>query len=64
MMQPRSNQGLACVDNIQSSSYFKVSKYNMEGTMLEVTESARKEFDAYFAGKDKATIRVYLAPGG
>lgn len=36
----------------------------MEGIMLEVTESARKELDAYFAGKDKATIRVYLAPGG
>ncbi len=32
--------------------------------MLEVSESALKELDEYFADKDKAPIRVYLAPGG
>lgn len=32
--------------------------------MFELTESARKELEAYFADKEKATIRVYLAPGG
>ncbi len=32
--------------------------------MLEVSESALKELDEYFADKEKAPIRVYLAPGG
>ncbi|WP_165177453.1 IscA/HesB family protein [Desulfovibrio sp. ZJ369] len=32
--------------------------------MLELTESARKELEAYFADKEKSTIRIYLAPGG
>lgn len=32
--------------------------------MFELTESARKELEAYFTDKEKATIRVYLAPGG
>lgn len=32
--------------------------------MFELTESACKELDAYFDGKDKTPIRVYLAPGG
>lgn len=32
--------------------------------MFELTDSARKELDAYFDGKDKSPIRVYLAPGG
>lgn len=32
--------------------------------MLELTDSARKELEAYFAGKEKSSIRIYLAPGG
>lgn len=32
--------------------------------MLTLTDSAKKEFDAYFEGKDKTSIRVYLAQGG
>lgn len=32
--------------------------------MLELTKNARKELDAYFSGKDKTPIRVYLSPGG
>lgn len=32
--------------------------------MINITESARKELESYFADKDKGTIRVYLAPGG
>ncbi|CAK7030696.1 IscA/HesB family protein [Desulfovibrio sp. 1188_IL3213] len=32
--------------------------------MLELTESARQELDAYFKGKEKSDIRIYLAPGG
>lgn len=32
--------------------------------MITITDSARKELEAYFADKDKGTIRVYLAPGG
>ena len=32
--------------------------------MLELTESAQKELAAFFEGKEKSTIRVYLAPGG
>ncbi|WP_165070847.1 IscA/HesB family protein [Desulfovibrio sp. ZJ200] len=32
--------------------------------MLELTESARKELEAFFADKEKGTIRIYLTPGG
>lgn len=32
--------------------------------MLELTEDAKKELEAYFENKDKSTIRIYLAPGG
>lgn len=32
--------------------------------MLEVTERAMKEFEAYFADKEASQIRIFLAPGG
>lgn len=32
--------------------------------MLTVSEDARKELEAYFDGKEKKTIRIFLAPGG
>ena len=32
--------------------------------MITLTDDAKKELDAYFDGKDKSTIRIYLAPGG
>lgn len=32
--------------------------------MIDLTDNARKELEAYFADKDKTPIRVYLAPGG
>lgn len=32
--------------------------------MFELSDTARKELDAFFDGKDKSPIRVYLAPGG
>ncbi len=32
--------------------------------MLELSESAQKELEAYFEGKDRGVIRIYLAPGG
>ncbi len=32
--------------------------------MVDLTEGARKELEAYFADKEKGSIRVYLAPGG
>ena len=32
--------------------------------MFTLTESAQKELDAYFDGKEKSAIRVYLANGG
>lgn len=32
--------------------------------MIELSNEAQKELEAYFEGKDKATIRIYLAPGG
>lgn len=32
--------------------------------MLQVSQGARQELDAYFADKEKAPIRVYLASGG
>ena len=35
-----------------------------ETNMLEITESACKELDAFFEGKEKTPIRVYLTSGG
>jgi Fe-S cluster assembly iron-binding protein IscA len=35
-----------------------------ETIMLEITESACKELDAFFEGKEKTPIRVYLTSGG
>lgn len=32
--------------------------------MISLTEEARKELEAYFEGKEKTPIRVYLAPAG
>ncbi len=32
--------------------------------MITITESVRKELENYFNGKEKETIRVYLASGG
>lgn len=32
--------------------------------MLELSESAREELNAYFEGKEKEDIRVFLASGG
>lgn len=32
--------------------------------MLEMTDNAQKELDAYFADKEKSPIRIFLAPGG
>jgi Uncharacterized conserved protein len=32
--------------------------------MLTVTDDARKELDAYFDGKEKGAIRIFLAQGG
>ena len=32
--------------------------------MFTLTDSARTELDAFFADKEKAGIRLYLAPGG
>ena len=32
--------------------------------MIALSENARKELEAYFADKERQTIRVYLAPGG
>ena len=32
--------------------------------MVELTDSARQELDAYFADKEKSSIRIFIAPGG
>jgi Fe-S cluster assembly iron-binding protein IscA len=32
--------------------------------MLELTQSARQELEAFFADKERGDIRIYLAPGG
>ena len=32
--------------------------------MFTLTENARQELDAFFADKEKSSIRLYLAPGG
>lgn len=32
--------------------------------MITVTEKAQKELEAYFSGKEKTPIRIYLAAGG
>lgn len=31
--------------------------------MITLTESARKELDAFFAGKKKEPVRVYMVAG-
>lgn len=31
---------------------------------IELSESAKKELDAFFEDKEKGTIRIFLAPGG
>lgn len=36
----------------------------MEVLMLELSEGALKELEAYFEGKERGVIRIYLAPGG
>ena len=32
--------------------------------MLTLTDAARKELEGFFADREKATVRIYLAPGG
>lgn len=32
--------------------------------MVELSDDAKKELDAYFEGKEKGEIRIYLMPGG
>lgn len=32
--------------------------------MFEVSDGAAQELNAFFEGKEKATVRVYLAAGG
>jgi len=32
--------------------------------MLELSQSAQKELEAYFSDKERGNIRIYLAPGG
>ena len=32
--------------------------------MISLSENARKELDAYFADKEKSSVRVFLATGG
>lgn len=32
--------------------------------MFELTDTACRELDAFFDGKEKSSIRVFLAPGG
>lgn len=32
--------------------------------MITLTDSAKKELDAYFDGKNTSAIRVFLAAGG
>ena len=32
--------------------------------MLEMSDAAKKELDAYFEGKERGVIRIYQAPGG
>lgn len=36
----------------------------LEAKMIEMSADAKKELDNYFEGKEKGTIRMYLAPGG
>ena len=43
------------------SSYKAIQHFG--GTMLELSETARKELEAFFADKKKETIRVYSVNG-
>ena len=62
---------LYCIDNGGNASYFLLRHVAQNAAekqwrlfMLELSESARKELEAYFADKERGNIRVYLAPGG
>jgi hypothetical protein len=37
---------------------------NLENIMIQISDSARAELEAFFADKPKSGIRIYLAPGG
>lgn len=32
--------------------------------MFDISDGAIQELEAFFAGKEKATVRIYLASGG
>jgi len=32
--------------------------------MVTLTETAKKQLDSYFAGKESSPVRVYLSSGG
>lgn len=51
------------IDKPGGASYLTGNSY-FGGFMIDVTENARKELEAYFADKERGTIRVYLTPGG
>lgn len=53
------------VDILYSSPiYLAQTVYTLEEPMITMTETARKELDAYFADKEKSSVRVYMAAGG
>lgn len=52
------------IDKASQGPYLLQERNHLEDYMLELTANAQKELDAYFADKEKAPIRIYLAPGG
>lgn len=42
----------------------KAKRAMSESAMLTLSPAARDELDAYFAGRDKSSLRIYAAPGG
>lgn len=51
-----------------NTTHFRIVRKNthkeLRFPMLNLSPSARKELEAYFADKDRQTIRIFLAPGG
>ena len=42
----------------------KTQRAMSEPAMLTLSSAAREELDAYFAGREKSSLRIYAAPGG
>jgi hypothetical protein len=53
-----------CIDKACCGPYLLPIPEPWRNGMFELTDTAHKELESYFADKERTPIRVYLAPGG